>query len=346
MKNFMKKFKKHWIKAWLIIAAVSLCVVTSYAIYTRVTVAKRVVSTDAGTEDLFSSDYMSQKGITTTVSQTDNTQNAEVSVHVYNYAYPKESVYKNTETQYDVTATIGTIGSDDIFTELSDTSGLTNRTYSVTYAKNSETFLFNATNGTQHKFDGCTITGDRAYGDLFTLVFDKSELGEAPPNYCIKLEAEPYDSDLPKLTGYIKVRFAKSASNGWRGEVEKLDDSKDYDGFNYYLEGNGAGMLTFRWNKSKVTINKQFLNNKDNEFYNKTGDVYTKYTQPLKESDLATDPNDNDIVYLTIKVDSTITNRYEVQFYKVDPSTISYTKTDVEGYLPSTSSNDWVPDQT
>lgn len=345
MKKLMKKFKKHWITAWLIIAAVSLCVVTSYAIYTRVTVAKRVVSTDAGTEDLFSSDYMSQKGVTTTVSQTDNTQNAEVSVHVYNYAYPKESIYKNTETQYDVTATIGTLDSDDVFTELSDTAGLTGLTYSVTYSQNSDTFEFNAANGTSHKFVGCSISGDRAYGDLFTLVFDKSELSETPKNYVIKLEAEPYDNDLPKLTGYIKVRFSKSASNGWRGEVEKLDNSKDYDGFNYYLEGNGSGMLTFRWNKSKVTINEHFLNNKDNEFYAKNGDVYTKYTQPLQESDLATDPNDSNIVYLTIKVDSTDKNRYEVQFYKVDPSN-SYKKIDVEGYLPSTSSNDWVPDQT
>ena len=346
MNKIVKGFKKHWIKIWLIVAAVSLSIVSTYAIYTRVTVAKRVVSTQAGAESLFSSDYMSQKGMTTTVSKNDSSEDAQVEMHVFNYAYPKESVYRNSLTQYDLTATIGTLDANGAFTELADTAGLTGRTYSITYNKNSVSFSFNAANGTKHTFTDCSILGENANEDLFTLVFDKSELGENANNYCIKLEAEPYDNDLPKLTGYVKVRYSRSASNGWRGEVETLDASKDYDGFNYYLEGNGTGMLTFRWDKSKVTINKQFLNNKDNQFFNRTSEnVYAAYTQPLDEASLPTDPNNSNMVSLTIKVDSSKRNRYEVQFYKVDPTNI-YDKSAVEGYLPNTNPSDWNPDQT
>lgn len=332
MNKIIKKFKKHWIAIWLVVAAVSLTVITSYAIYTRVTVAKRVVSTQAGTGSLFTSDHMSENITKTTVPRTDTTIDATVEVYVYNYIYPKEAVYRSDETKYDVTATIGTLGENDSFQELSDKSELAGLNYSVSYK--TETYAFSTTNETHHTFTACSIAGDKANKDLFTLVFDKSELGSAAKNYCIKLEADPYDNELPKLTGYIRVRYSKPASTGWKGEVEDLDSSKinNYDGFNYYLEGNGKGKITFKWKRSKVTINKDFLNNTNNKF---EGFVDTA---PVESALTETDG----YVSLTLNVDSSKQNRYEIQFFKVDPSNISYTKSDVESYLPTTTS--WTPD--
>ena len=64
---------------------------------------------------------------------------------------------------------------------------------------------------------------------------------------------------------------------------------------------------------------------------------YVKYSGAPSEASLTGDGN---MVSLTLEVDSTKQNRYEVQFYKVDP-TYDYSKTAVQGYLPNTSSSDW-----
>lgn len=333
VKKILKAIQKKWITVWLVVAAVSLSAITAYAIYTRITIAKRVVSTQAGASSLFSSDYMNTGGMKSIEPITDNTQNASVPFHLYNYAYPKEAVYRSDSTEYDLTATIGSLDDSDVFTELSDSSLLSGLTYCITYNLTGSTFVFNSTNGTSHKFSNCLISGNGANSDLFTLVFDKNELGANPKGYCIKLEADPYNTDLPKLIGYVMVRYSKPVSAGWSGDVEEIDVNKDYDGFNYYLTGNGKGKITFKWNRSKVTINKDFLKNPNNEFDGYDG------AQPV-EADLT---EVDGYVSLTLKVDSTKKNRYEIQFFKVNPA-YSYSKTDVESYLPT--STDWVPDAT
>lgn len=338
MNKISKTIKKYWITIWLIIAAISFSLITTYAIYTRITIAKRVVSTQAGASSLFSSDYMSEGGTKTIEPKTDTTTDPEVTVHVYNYIYPKEAVYRSNVTEYDLVATIGKFDENEVFHEISDLEELT---YSIKYNATNEIFTFGGDNGTNHTFYGCSIAGEAAYSDLFTLVFDKSELGNNAKEYCIRLVAYPYDNDLPRLTGDVMVRYSKQASVGWSGEVEELNNSiiDSYDGFNYYLEGNGKGKITFKWNASRLTINKEFLNNTENVFYNKVSDEeFEKYNTHPVESELT--PDDEGFVYLTLEVDSTEKNRYDIQFFKVDP-TYNYSKSDVEGYLPD--SNDWTP---
>ena len=52
------------------------------------------------------------------------------------------------------------------------------------------------------------------------------------------------------------------------------------------------------------------------------------------------------MVSLTIEVDSTKQNRYEIQFYKTDKEN-DYTSSVVkENYLPDTTPSDWVADVT
>ena len=346
MKRIFEIIKKYWISLWLIAAALSLFAISTYAIYTRVTIAKRVVSTQAGIGSLFSSDHMSVGGTSTVEPFVNNTQDASVAVNVFNYVFPKEAVYRNVETEYELKATLGVFNLSNVFMPLSDPAAIEelrelNLHYSITYNRDNE--VHNFADGITHTFTGCVIPGGAANADLFTLVFDKSELGDTPREYCIEIEATPVDTDLPKLTGYVKVRFSKQAASGWHGEVEELNSLKidDYDGYNYYLEGNGTGYLTFRWNPTYVTINEHFLNNKENELYKKNeNDDWVKLSPPLSESDL---PQSGGMVSVTIKVDSeNKTNRYEVQFFKVDPNE-SYTKEAVEGYLPNTNSDDWNP---
>ena len=329
MKKVLTKLKKHWIAVWLIVAAVSLTAVTAYAVYTRVTVAKRVVSTQAGASGLFSSDAMSEGGMKHIEPFTSNESDVEVEVNVFNYDYPKSSVYRSEDTGYELTATIGKLDSSGAFHELTGSSSLSGMNYSVTYNKTNETFAFSDGNYS-HTFSNCSISGVSAGKDTFALTFDKSEFAEPAKEYCIKLEAVPDDKELPTLVGYQMVRYSRAVSTGWSGKVEELDTNKNYDAFNYYLEGNGKGQITFRWDRTKVTINKDFLNNPNNKFVGFS-------TAPV-ESVL---PDSNGIVSLTIEVDSTKQNRYEIQFFKVDPSTINYDKSSVETYLPETQSSDW-----
>lgn len=338
MEKVLKKLKQNWIAVWFIVVAILLSSRGAYAIYTRVTIAKRVVSTQAGASSLFSSSHMNNGGMKTIEPITDNTT---VMVYVYNYAYPKEAVYRNEDTQYDLTATIGTIDSSDNFVPLSDASVLTDLTYSITYG--SETFLFGEANGLSHTFAGCNIVGEGAHSNQLSLVFDKNEVSNTPNGYCIKIVANPYSSDLQELTGYVMVSYTKQASSGWSGELEELDTNKDYDGFNYYLEGNGKGKLTFRWNPTYVSINKDFLNNRNNKFYYKDNDNYVAYQAAPVEADLT--PDGDGMVSLTIEVDSAEQNRYEVQFYKTDSKVNDYTYSVVkDDYLPDTVAGDWESD--
>lgn len=342
-KIFDEIIKKHWITIWLIVAALSLFAISTYAIYTRVTIAKRVVSTQAGLGILFSSDHMSAGGTRSVEPFTESTDHARVPVNVFNYAFPKEAVFRTDDTEYELKATLGYFDSTGTFQQLSDPTAiaeLSKLNYSISHGN--QTYYFSDADNIIHTFEGCVITGGSANSDLFTLVFDKIELGDNPKGYCIALEASPSDTDLPKLTGYITVRFSKQAASGWHGEVEVLDTEKinDYDGYNYYLEGNGTGYLTFRWNRNYVTIDKYFLSNKENEFYKKEDNRWVKIAAPV-ESAL---PDSDGVVSVTMLVDSkTKTNRYEVQFYKVNSKAYSYTKENVESYLPKTNPADWDP---
>ena len=341
MNSLLKKLRKHWILVWLVVAAVSFSAVIVFAIYTRVSVVKRVISTEAGIGSRFSSDHMSVNGLRTIEPISDISGDAEFDIKVFNYAYPKESSFRAEDTIYDLTATLGVLDDEENFTALSDAdeiAALSSLSYSITYKKNNDTFEFGAGGEVSHTFESCLIPGNRAGEDPFTLVFDQSEFGETPLKYCMKLEATPQDSERSKLLGYVTVRYSKKALTGWNGKLEKLDSGKEYDGYNYYLEGSGKGKLTFRWDKRYVTINKEFLNNKDITF-DGISDNST-----LKESDLPDDTENTNMKKLTIIVDSTNVNRYEVQFFKIDPSE-DYSINKVAQYLPDTTEDDWASDQ-
>ena len=359
MNKPIRNIKKHWITIWLIVAAVALITVSTYAIYTRITMVKRVVSTQAGANSLFSSDHMNAALMKVIEPVMDSSKDADVVINVFNYAYPKESVFRGDLTQYDITATIGSLGANDSFTALTgtDLSGLStnNYNYKIKHNDTNETFIFGTNGEASYTFQNRSIAGGAANNDEFTVTFDKNEVGNTPNGYCIKLVATPYNSDLPVLTGIVMVRFSKQASTGWSGELEEINEAieDDYDGYNYYLEGNARGKLTFSWDPGYVTINKDFLNNRNNVFYskgvttNEQGEevvTFTKYTTPPVESALIPDAETH-LVSLTIEVDSMERNRYEIQFFKTNSKTYNYTKNAVEGYLPSTNPSDWVSDE-
>ena len=338
-----KKFKffgKSWITVWLIVAALSFVAAIAYAAYTRVSVVKRVISTDAGVGARFSSDAMGAS--TQTVTRKGFPEQSDdplVEVHVYNYPYPKSSLYRNAVTNYVLTAVIGTYDNSTGFTPLSNTmtpeqlAAISNQ-YTIRY-KSGTTYEFRGATGGIVNIS-CSMAAGRVEPDSIQLHFDSAELSDTPPGYCIKLMATPEDQELPTLTGYVMAKYTKTADTGWKGYIETLESGKEYDAYNYIVEGSGKGRITIRWQYEKVSINQSILQNKDITFYIDGAD--TKGSSSLVESNLT--PS-GDYKSITLVVDSAKKNRYEIQFFKTNTTSYNYSNSDAVNYLPATTPSDW-----
>ena len=339
--ELFKKIRNNWITTWLVIAALSLTTIIAYAAYTRVNVTKRVMSTGAGVGDRFSSDVMSSAGTVTRkgYSGVENTEGWRPNVDgkVFNYPHPKTSLYRNSKTDYQVTATIGTYV-NGTFSPLTG-EDLTNLSddYSIKYKSSGNEQRFNENNGEITL--SCSMAAGKIDPDEIYMYFSTDELSVTPPGYYIQLVAQPDETELPTLTGYVTVRYQEVADSGWKGTLEELDDSH-FDGYNYILEGNGSGRITFRYNPTYVNINQYFLHNSENKFYFPI-DAETGNT--VEGSDSITENSFtpvNGMTEITLVVDSEKKNRYVIQFYKKDSSQ-SFTNNDVKNYLPDTNPADW-----
>ena len=340
--------QKYWITIWLILAVVTFTSIVSYAAYTRVTVAKRVISTGEGAGLPFGSDLMS--GTVKKIKRmpfSNQEASPDIPLNIFNYPYPRRSSCGRDDTLYDLTVTLGTLDDENEFSELigSDIANLGGM-YSVVEEQGRErSYVFGSDNRITHTFSNCSITGGNYNSNLFTLKFDPAELtAQEPKGYCMKIEAVPGDSELPTLTGYVLVRYIRTADSGWVGELEELDDNLVYDAYNYIIKGSGKGQFTFKWDASKVTINQQFLQNSDVKFL--INDTPTSGNSSFTEDSIT--PAANGFRTLTIVIDaSTKTNRYDVQFYKVnnDPNSAAsdYDNSDISNYIPK--SNTWQPAQ-
>lgn len=344
MKTIIKFLKKNWIKLWIIIVALALSGVATYAVFTRVNIVKRVISTDEGVGDRFSSDYMQSSGVYK-MRETKNSQEEipQVSVHVFNYPYPKSAFYRNSKTTYEMTARLGTM-SGDVFSPLDisnmsedDLTLLNAGGYKISYGNDER--VFSSTNLTI-EFNPCEIAAGGAHSNEFVLSFDISEVtSETPNEYYMELVANPEDLDLPTLKGYISVRYSQTATSGWSGKLETLNPQGEYDAFNYILTGTGTGEISFKWKSNYVLINKQFLENKNYKF-KINGVQYTGGTSVTTAvNNLAADGDG--FKTITLIVDSTKINRYDVQFFKTGASGADYTNL-ISTYLPSTEESDWV----
>lgn len=337
MKMYWTKINKYWITIWLAIIVITVTSIVSYAAYTRVTVAKRVISTGEGAGFPFGSDLMSS-----TVKKikrmpfSDQNDTPDIPLNIFNYPYPRRSSCGRDDTIYDLTVTLGTLDDLNNFSPLTGTDITDLGTGYVVVEEQGQqrSYTFGSDNKITHTFSNCSITGGNFNSNLFTMKFDPAELtAEIPKGYCMKMEAIPGDSELPSLTGYVLVRYIRTADSGWSGELEELTADTDYDAYNYVIKGSGKGNFTFKWNASKVAINQQFLQNSDVKFL--VNGTPISGNPSFKENDIS--PDGDGFRSLTIIVDSSKTSRYDVQFYKVN-NTIGgasgYATSDIAGYIP------------
>ncbi len=320
MKKKWNILKAHWIMTWLIIAALMLTSVVSYAAYTRITVAKRVVSTEAGEGIRFSSDYLIGSPSIVPFSETIT----PIPVHIYNYPAPNIALPRNADTHYNMTVEIGTLVNGTFISANSAVTG----GYKVRHGDDEYDF----SSGASHQFTNCVIAGKQAHEDTFEVIFPESELevSNGQTHYFIQMTAEPTKDiyELQTLTGVIGVsKSDNSTQSSWKGYLQETTDQSDYNGYNYIIEGNGKGVFTFSWNPTYLSINQQFLNNR-NSTIDKTN-LSLGDNGILDEDDI---PTVNGMKSLTLKVDSTTINHYDIQFYKK----AGFDVTKLSAYLPNT----------
>ncbi len=341
--NATNKIKISWITIWLITAAVAFTGVVGYAAYTRVTSVKRVVSTRAGAGVLFSSNYMAN-GVKPQVSIeyrdysefVDNEgnpleTNPAYNMTVCNYSQgDKATWYVANDIKYKLTATLWLNekytadelpeGDERVGTYKPPTAAdLGDLKFGIKHSSDNDYTYFSSNKLTIElpESNSYTLNKNEASSDMFSLLFDKSELLSNAPGFWIEVNADPISisgGEVETIRGYVAT--CKTADDGakWTGYIE--DDgynSTDYDSYNYIISGNGQGTFYFAWDDSKVKPNEFAFINYSEDLISTTGDVtsWENYIQYGK-----TAPANGTWKYITLDVDSDQIARYEFQLYK------------------------------
>ena len=330
MSKILRFLRTHWITVWLVAAVLASSGVIAYASFTRVTVAKRVVSTKKGSGVLFSSNYLESSTAKNASASyyTDTNNDLVVDLYVYNYATPKTNpFYRDDNIEYTITAKMV---KDINGTELTaaDETVISGLTYKF------GDFQFNSTNGFQTLLTGQTLNKTRSNSNHYTMTFDKSEISEVttPRGYCIYVEAKPeYGFDLPTLKGYIGVSLSEVIDPGWRGEIVD-EDGKDYDGYNYEITGNGIGVLTVTWNNTKLEPNDLIFKDSKFTFVDQDTNDSVRGGSVGSTSELIKVDGTNSS--LAIRLNSSTDVIKLIQFYKVEENTY-YTVAQIKGFVDS-----------
>ncbi|MCR5021790.1 hypothetical protein [Ruminococcus sp.] len=319
MKLF-KVIRYNWIMVWLVVTAIILTSVVSYAAYTGTTTAKRVVSLSNRDSILFTSNYMKRVGtdiqpiLVNYPEGTTPTASPVVIVEVRNYDSSGNVYDKN--FQFKVKARLvhsnGTDITSDEWTAISskpDNYKVAYKTYSAnnltdSYSNNKLTltnidqYLCNDVN--EDIIFSCLGSDKTNY--LFETFYDVNDI-ITTPTYGIRIEAEivgSHGGDIDDIWGMMKVmKGGTSTKSTWEGKY--MDDTSspkkpaDYDGINFQLSGNTKGKVKLTYRCDCVEIDKD-----DYKTLNLTDPVDTSVTNYKT---------------LTIAVNAETTNMYDLRFY-------------------------------
>lgn len=277
MKKIMKKFSITWITVWLIVIAIAFSAFIGYATYTGVTSMKRVASTRAGAGILFSSNYMrSGSKPQTSLEYRDYSEftdeqgnpleaNPEYNMVVCNYSQgDKATWYTANDIHYSVTAELllnQKYTSEDIENGVDSSllgeyktptaSDLGSLKFGIKYSGDSDFTYFSSSQltitlpATGHY----TLNKAEASSNMFSLLFDKSELQNNAPKFWIKVTATPTSvsgGEVENIAGFVGT--CKSAEGGanWTGIIgDDNYETIDYDSYNYIISGAGIPALSY-----------------------------------------------------------------------------------------------------
>lgn len=295
MKKKKIQIRKYAITFWLAAALIVTGTIAVKAAYTSTKSVKRVISI-RDSETLFSSNYLSVSGgIKTRMFHINENETGYVSVpvNVCNYAQGDKTEYNSQDITYDISFKLVDVNgkqlSEDVFGADNPLSS-----YKVTLEDKTE-MAFTAPD------TEITIQAEELsslYADLhkYILSYDVSQIRNPKVYYYV--EARPSEGILyvQPLSGIIGVAYQSSTSTGgWTGMFTDDDKkpSSEFDAFNYEISGNGKGNVTLKWNTDIICINPFFM---------------------------CDDPGSTDAIRntLTFDVDSAVSGRYLIQFYRAN----------------------------
>ena len=313
--DLFKKIAKYPITVWMLTSGFALCTVAVvYAAYNGTADVKRVVSTQASSGTVFSSNYMnsgselSVKGLRTAADG-----NFICNVTVCNYDQLNLGNPAHSQITYDFTAELLRYDLTeqylrvDTIQEKEDGNG--NKVFYVQkkmddnvvvttdpeHDLNTGTFSFT--------YSGQTLAGGTSNKDSYDICFDSEEVKKDAAELFIRVTATPtvesaqLNGGVPTLSSIISVSQGRSIETGWHGSLNESITS-DYDGYNLIIEGSGKGTIDILWDSREFTINPAFKIINSSKL---TGETSTD-TEGWKK--------------VTLTVNSTEENRYVVQFYK------------------------------
>lgn len=328
IKNIFIKIKKYSVTLWMVASLLALSALyVAYAAYNGTADVKRVISTQASSSTVFSSNYMDIYSASNPVIKnlrTINEGNFICTITVCNYDQLDPTNPARGKIDYSFTA--------ELVSYDSNTSTYVPVSEVQMNADTPETFYVQKTmdnnmpvdTDTQHSinsvdpfsytYESESLAGGVSSKDTFDICFDAAEVVKDMPVLYIKVTATPtaesiqLNSGINTLSSIISISQGRSVETGWHGSLQE-ENIKDYDGYNLIIEGSGSGTIDICWDDTKFAMNPAFVT-----LYGSNGKKFL------------TDEFEGDQTgwkKRTLTVNSMVDNRYVVQFYKRDTN-VSY----------------------
>ena len=307
--------RKHVIKICVLVLAIVTGIVifsVSFAAYTKSSRAKRVVAPISDTGMLFSSNYLSlhtQGVINKRTLYTSTTTSVSSHISVCNYAQKNRTKVYDSDIVYNLSCKLVVVEGNEMRDATSSdvASGL-----EVTISINDTTVTLNNSN-LSGSINNNRLSHINASMDVFNVAFSESFTDRTNP--CLYINATPVGSysGIQALDGVFSPKTAvNSNAQRWNGHFNDegaISETGEplptaYDGFNYVINGSGAGTATLKWKTSAVVPNMTFT----------LGKTITV---------------DGEFSKVTFNVDSNEIDTYEIQFFKVYETTDSFESWDI-----------------
>ena len=315
IKNIYKRIMKYPVTVWMVVSILTLTgIYVTHAAYNGTADVKRVVSTQATSTTVFSSNYLEIYSTDMAVKNLRTTAEGDftVSVTVCNYDQMDFNSYAKSQIVYDFKVELVRQQGDSYVPVNSvQMNGSNAKKFTVKKIMNeNESFEGDTehnlnTGSFSYTYQNESLSGGNPFKDTFDISFDAVEVERDVPELFVRVTATPttesqqLNSGISTLAGIISISQGRSVETGWHGSLQETG-SEDYDGYNLIIEGSGSGQIDIIWNETYFTINPVFI--------------------ALNAGKLGTEEDATDrpsgFKKITLTVDSTQDNRYVVQFFK------------------------------
>ena len=349
MNKILKTLRKHWTRVWLIaILLMSGGVYVTYAIYTEVSSVKRVVSTQASPVEMFSSNCMRPDISSRRLSS------AEYSITVCNFDQDKPTIYNPATISYTLHAELQVKQGDNYInmatylSTLDQTNAEQKAKYESYMEKAAKYYIYKTeddnpeTSVTVSKkpfvvddgvvsvnLNADTLAAQHSSVDKYKVEIDSSAVNDPNTDIFVHVWADPTEPvNLSTIETRLYGAALSESAATWSGSFNEQNcDTVDYDFYNYIITGSGAGTVDILWDPKKFEIN-QFFFNTSLSGVNFVGGVDGSSPTAITDSDTKYGNGKDNGKYVgwskvTISVDSMTKNRYELQLYKTQSSSLS-----------------------